>query len=364
MAIAVLCVVGSASTVWAAAVASPLPQIYDNESACDAAVASLDAGTYPDGAVCNMTDGTEKSYPAVGQTFVEQDYLVGGIVPCGRGSGSPCTLCHLLLGIKNIIDWGMKAMVYFGLAVITGMGVLYIVSVGDNGLITMAKNGIKNTLIGMACILGAWLIVSYILEILANETTGHAESWYSFTCDVSSKTQQPAQIDTNKPVYSAKNLSKSCSAYKADFDAAGTDTVITSCFLQSIASAESNCNPSAQSPKNACGIMQLLPETAEKSCDFLKSNPQESIRIAAKVLKDYQNTISRYSQFTIDKNDLIASYNAGVGNGVKSDGKKEPFAASVDCPGMPAWECPKNPGGFDETQKYVQKVLQYEASCN
>lgn len=96
-------------------------------------------------------------------------------VPCGRSSGTademaPCTLCHIVVGGKVVMDWGLRMMVAIGLVVITAMGIWYIISAGNPGMINQAKSGIKATLVGVAVMLGAWLIVNTILLLFAQET--------------------------------------------------------------------------------------------------------------------------------------------------------------------------------------------------
>ncbi len=89
-----------------------------------------------------------------------------GLVTCGKsgtGKENACGLCDLVRGMKTLVDYMRTIMVFISLAVITAMGVLYIVSAGNDGMITMAKNGIKFSLIGLAIILSAWLIVNTVI---------------------------------------------------------------------------------------------------------------------------------------------------------------------------------------------------------
>lgn len=119
----------------------------------------------------------------------------GGLVPCGN-SGSPCTLCHLFLLVKNIFDWIFRVMVYIGFAVLVAMGILYIVSVGNTQLIGMAKKGIWASLTGFAVVLLGWVAINVVLMVLADGTlaSGTATfsiktngSWFEFNCDTTSK---------------------------------------------------------------------------------------------------------------------------------------------------------------------------------
>lgn len=118
-----------------------------------------------------------------------------GLVPCGRSVDDPttevretdaCTMCHILLGGKGIIDWGMGIMVIIGIALIMISGVVYIVSVGDSGRMTYAKGMIGKVIAGFALILCGWLIVNTIITVLSSDDMGigvKKENWYTFTCD-------------------------------------------------------------------------------------------------------------------------------------------------------------------------------------
>ncbi len=330
-----------------------------------------------------------------------------GFVPCGRVSGTademaPCTLCHIIVGGKVVMDWGLRVMVAIGLVVITAMGIWYIVSAGNPGMINQAKSGIKSTLIGVAVMLGAWLIVNTILLLFAQETDPtknplvglRSAGGFNFTCS----TQSLAGSGTSGGggagaggggvsgggAGATGTLPKGCDAYQSDFLAAASSTGVSDKLLRAIAAMESSCDPSKVSSKGACGFMQLMPATAKQSCQWLKDHPKDSITLAANLLKTYASTIGGYSStFNIGNSfslsgstvsvsgspaydtgcdDLIAAYNAGPGNSVAtSPGKKPAFAVSSDCPpvagkSIPAWQCPINPGGFDATQQYVQRV--------
>lgn len=334
--------------------------------------------------------------------------LADGFVPCGRATGTademaPCTLCHIIVGGKVVMDWGLRVMVAIGLVVITAMGIWYIVSTGNPGMINQAKSGIKSTLIGVSVMLGAWLIVNTILLLFAQETDPaknplvglRSAGGFNFTCSTQSLagsgtsgggggTSSGGGGTSGGGAGATGTLPKGCDSYQSDFDAVAASSGVSSKFLRAIAANESSCDPSKTSPAGACGFMQLKPATAGQSCDWLKAHPKESIDIAANLFKKYAGIIGGYSgTFNIGSgfalsgttvsvsgspaydtgcDDLIASYNAGPGNSVAtSAGKKPPFAVSSDCPAVggksiPSWQCPINPGGFSETQRYVQRV--------
>lgn len=102
-------------------------------------------------------------------------------------------------------------------------------------------------------------------------------------------------------------------------------------LLRAIARAESNFNPSATSSAGAMGIMQMMPATAAECGVTDPYDARQSIlggaQYIAKMLDKYNGNTSL----------ALAAYNAGPGNVDKYDG-------------IPP---------FEETQNYVQKVLNY-----
>lgn len=114
------------------------------------------------------------------------------IVPCGDAGQGPCTLCHLVVGGKRLLDWGFAIMTFVAMAVLVAMGILYIVSAGDEHLISTAKNGIKAALFGFAIMLAAWLIVNVLMWLFVRGQLGQdgsvmpnigvGSSWWQFQC--------------------------------------------------------------------------------------------------------------------------------------------------------------------------------------
>lgn len=184
-----------------------------------------------------------------------------------------------------------------------------------------------------------------------------------------------------------------CAALASTFEKVASSTGVDKCLLVAIAGAESTCGAKmGPSPAKAYGLMQILPSTASLLAgrtvtgSELLSNNQLSIELAAKYFKSAANLLGTYrpkgfdignaftqsgqtvsyDSFTYDKgnDDLIASYNAGLGD---KKPPKTPFKVSVDCSDTvtPMWQCNINSGGYGrETQPYVLKVQKFQNQCN
>lgn len=102
-------------------------------------------------------------------------------------------------------------------------------------------------------------------------------------------------------------------------------------FVMAIAAVESNFNSMARSPKDAMGVMQLIPATAARFGVKDPYDPAQNIRGGIKYLEWL------YRRFKGDLKLVAAAYNSGEG--------------SVDrYKGIPP---------FAETQMYVKKIFQY-----
>jgi hypothetical protein len=112
-----------------------------------------------------------------------------GIVPCGLSSNDPCTLCHLIVGIKNLMDWGMAILITISVTAIALGGITYVVSSGDPELTKKAKGFVTSAVIGFSLMLGAWLIINTTLWLFAAKGDlglGEGKNWYTFTCSTTS----------------------------------------------------------------------------------------------------------------------------------------------------------------------------------
>ncbi len=120
-------------------------------------------------------------------------------------------------------------------------------------------------------------------------------------------------------------------------------------LIYSIIKAESNFDKDAKSNKGACGLMQLMDETAREVAqnaimEYEKGktlyNPEQNIALGITYFKDLQDYF---------KNDglALAAYNAGIGNvrkWIKQGSIKEDGSDLENIP-------------YKETNMYVRKIL-------
>ena len=133
--------------------------------------------------------------------------ISGGMVPCATDAHpEACTLCHFIIGFKNLIDFASKILVTVALAGIFFSGLIYIVSSGNDSLMTQAKGFMTASVIGFTIVLGAWLIVNVTMWAMSVKTSTspdgfagvHKTDWFNFTCSTaSSSTTAPAPVVNN-----------------------------------------------------------------------------------------------------------------------------------------------------------------------
>ncbi len=110
-----------------------------------------------------------------------------GIVPCGNGTdkSNACTLCDLIVGINNVISFGMEILISVAAVSIFIAGVMYIIASGNEQMTTTAKSFLSASLIGFTIVLSAWLMVNIVMWVLANNGDlglGTGVKWYVFKC--------------------------------------------------------------------------------------------------------------------------------------------------------------------------------------
>lgn len=150
----------------------------------------------------------------------------GPLVPCGVKTActssfgniisTPCTICHLFILLKNLLDLMTSLLIIVSLFTITAGGVIYTVSAGNSQMVSLAKNLITKTLIGFGIFLLAWLIIYTVLKFVSFKFGAVNDGkWWTITCETKSlfvedsssfEEEAPSQID--KELNEAENKEK------------------------------------------------------------------------------------------------------------------------------------------------------------
>jgi len=156
--------------------------------------------------------------------------------------------------------------------------------------------------------------------------------------------QKPVVLDPNfarSPLYRYLSQHPGLRKYEAFVNQAAKEFALEPALLKAVMAAESGFNPAAVSPKGAIGLMQIMPDTAERygiTSDTKKTvqekltDPRTNIRLGARYLRDLLH------MFPFKRDLVIASYNAGEGAIKKYNNQIPPFP---------------------ETRNYVQIVSQF-----
>ncbi len=140
----------------------------------------------------------------------------------------------------------------------------------------------------------------------------------------------PAALYAGCDQFSAKTLNRKASPYQHDIQRAAKKYKVSQALIKAVITAESCFNETAVSPREAAGLMQLMPETADRFGVINVFDPAENINAGTRylgwLLKRYKGSLTH----------VIAAYNAGEGR-IDND---EPVTI-----------------GFKETRTYIRRVL-------
>ncbi len=295
---------------------------------------------------------------------------------------TPITLNVPIAGIDKVDSFGTYFQLWYDFA-IGAVGVLatvmimwggfkWLTSRGNSGVISESKQIIWSAIIGLVLAFLSYTILYLINPRLTTiglptlETTsidvknipGSRGVTYgdASTPGERSKGAFCANGDvTNYNNVQYLEIPAAVRTYDTYFEQYGTQYGVDPDILRAIAAQESQGNPQALGPDtdygNACGLMQLLPSTAGKTCDELRNDPRLSIELAAQHIAKYDGGL--------ELSDIFAGYNGGYGTQPNANGKLPALAPSKNCPDKQAYECCINPGGLTQTQDYVDKTLGY-----
>lgn len=117
--------------------------------------------------------------------------LVGaeGLVPCKGTKEDPCTLCHLFQLFANIVDFVLFRFVPpLAILVIVWGGAMFLMAAGDPGRLSQAKGILISTVLGLAIIYSAWLVVNLFFASFSASVGFSGEfswlptKWFTINC--------------------------------------------------------------------------------------------------------------------------------------------------------------------------------------
>jgi len=143
-----------------------------------------------------------------------------GLVPCGNGSsvGTACTLCSLIQGIANIVNFGRNLLLTAALVAIGIAGVMYIVSAGSEEMMKTAKSFLTASLTGFAIVLGAYLIITTVLLVISAKNdlgTGTSINWTTGTVNLTCNSKSTAGAGGSSGTSTANPASPASAANQA-----------------------------------------------------------------------------------------------------------------------------------------------------
>lgn len=111
------------------------------------------------------------------------------LVPCGLGDSADCTLCHLVIGFKNIYEYLLEVLFAATMLVVVIAGIMYLVSSGNKTMMDKAKSALTYAITAVVIALLAWLVINAILNAFGFRHPLGGK-WYEFTCDTSQSLPQ------------------------------------------------------------------------------------------------------------------------------------------------------------------------------
>ena len=300
-------------------------------------------------------------------------HLVTCAVHAGQGRGAPgelspmtefCNICHLFLLLQGSFNF---IWTYLTIPIATVMflygGFLMVLPsfTGNTNQVSKGRAVLLHTVMGLAIVFFAWIGVDSILKIMGAQETGNFGPWNKIKCDVRAafiptlggpvnvippELTCPAgqttklvngenvcdllvqrSMVTHTSLNGARFSNCTASNIQPDIDAiivsaAGQNNINVNRFRALILAESGGDRNVRVSNRGACGMAQVLPTTANKSCDELR-NPQIGIPAGAAYYA------ARLRECRGNETCAAAAYNGGPGA----------TYPSRDCDGMAQWQC-------------------------
>jgi Na+/melibiose symporter-like transporter len=110
-------------------------------------------------------------------------FAQAAIVPDTCAAGRPCSFCELYSLAVSIINFLIKLAIPLAVLFIAWGGIQVLTASGP-GSVSRGWDTIKNALIGIALVFGAWLIVNTFITFLVSGEFNLP--WKEFSCSISS----------------------------------------------------------------------------------------------------------------------------------------------------------------------------------
>jgi len=129
--------------------------------------------------------------------FAEDTMWNSGLIPCGtKANPNMCTVCDFFKLIQNIINFFLYVSAPLTTLAAIYIGFLFMFSGGSPQKVTEAKGKLWMVIIGLFWILGSWLVINTVLNMVASKSAFPWKPWSEINCEVSdsqsSQTTQPA----------------------------------------------------------------------------------------------------------------------------------------------------------------------------
>jgi hypothetical protein len=320
-------------------------------------------------------------------------------VSCG---GPDCTACDLLGMAQDIVFWLAAVMTIIATIFVLLAGMQLVISVDNADTRSVAKRLLTNSIIGLVIVLASWFFVDTIMKILLNNSTPVQYGvWHEITCDPQRTfPRSPAQIRINASAFSDQGFDPQGFPV---YDTPGRVTAAAAARgVPTDTSSPSPSTPSGSTPENIEGNIENIRdagETAEMAraaaleAGLTEEQADYYVALVQKESSMCQNKVgpqtkygqaygcsqmllstargldpsatperltnddayslamgaeyfrSRLELYDGDTTRALAAYNGGT---------KANEQSSV-CPGMMAWQCPRN-SGYQQTRDYVSTI--------